>query len=290
MYFFYFCKMRFVRLIVLVSIPFFYLAGSRPNENLTCKEIVTHLLDSIKNIKTQRCEVKSIEHINGQLFFAESILKLNVNPKMIYYKSVLKGNEVLWIQGANKGNAKIHSRSFPINLDLDPYGSLMRKDNHHTIFDLGFQYIGSIVANTIVKAPKDFDKHFSLAGTLVWNHIECYQVIISFPEYKYVEYTVVKSETANGIAKKFSTSDYKIRNKNGLSSYYGYIKEGKKLLIPTPYGNKVILYVDKKTFMPVCVRIYDEEGLFESYEFYNVKINTAFAADEFSENCKGYGF
>ncbi len=283
--------MRFLKLSVLIIIPLLFLAASQPKENLSCREIVSHLLDSIKNIRTQHCDVKSVERINGHLFFAESRLKLNVNPKMIYYKSILKGNEVLWVQGENKGNARVHARSLLlINLDLDPYGSLMRKDNHHTIFDLGFPYIGSIIANTIVKSPKDFDKHFAFAGTLTWNHTECYQIVISFSEYRYVEYTAVKGETANGIAKKFSTSDFKIRNKNGLSSYYGFIKEGKKLLVPTPYGNKVIVYIDKKTYMPVNVKIYDEEGLFESYEFYNVKINTTFASDEFSENFKEYAF
>jgi hypothetical protein len=267
------------------------LAGSHSKENLSCREIVSHLLDSIKNIRTQHCDVKSVEHINGHLLFAESILKMNMNPKKIYYKNIFKGNEVLWIQGKNKENATVHSRTLPlINLNLDPYGNLMRKDSHHTIFDLGFPYIGSIIANTIVKSPKDFDKHFAYPGTIVWNHIECYQVIISFPEYKYIEYTAVKGETANSIAKKFSTSDFKIRNKNGLPSYDGFIKEGKKLLIPTSYGNKVIVYVDKKTYMPISVKIYDEEGLFEDYAFYNVKINTAFASDEFSEKFKGYGF
>lgn len=284
--------MRFLKLSLLFNIPLLiFFAGVRPKNNPSCREIIGHFLDSIKHVKTQRCDVKAMENINGHLHFAESTLKINFSPKMIYFKSILKGNELLWIHGKNKGNAIVHSRTLPlVNLDLDPYGSMMRKDNHHTIFDLGFPYIGSIVANTIVKWPKDFDKHFAYAGTINWNHIECYQIIISFPEYKYVEYTVTKGETVNSIANKLSTSDYKIRYKNGLSSYYGSIKEGKKLLIPTPYANKVIMYIDKKTYMPINVKIYDDEGLFESYEFYNVKINTPFAADEFSEKFKGYGF
>lgn len=283
--------MRLLKLSLLFIIPLLiFFAGGRHKSAPSCREIVGHFLDSIKHVKTQRCDVKSIENINGHLHLAESTIKINFNPKMIYFKSVIKGNELLWVHGKNKGNAVVHSRSFPVNLDLDPYGSIMRKDNHHTIFDLGFPYIGSIVANTIVKWPKDFDKHFSYAGTIIWNHVECHQLIISFPEYKYVEYTVTKGETVNSIANKLSTSDYKIRNKNGLHSYYGSIKEGKKLLVPTPYANKVVLYIDKKTYMPINVKIYDEEGLFESYEFFNVKINTTFTSDEFSEKFKGYGF
>ncbi len=283
--------MRFFKYSTLIIVPFIFFAGVSPKNNPSCRAIVLRSLDSIKNIKTQVCEVKSIENTNGHLVNAESFVKLNISPKKIYYKNVIKGNELLWVHGENKGNAIVHSRTLPLmNLDLDPYGNLMRKESHHTIFDLGFQYIGSIVANTIVKAPKDFDKHFSFAGSVVWNHIECYQVVINFPEYKYIEYTTLKGETANSIASKYSTSDYKIRSKNDLSSYYGSIKEGKKLLVPSPYGSKVILYIDKKTYMPINVKIYDEAGLFESYEFYNVKINSHFSSDEFSEEFKGYDF
>jgi LysM repeat protein len=114
--------------------------------------------------------------------------------------------------------------------------------------------------------------------------------LISFPEYGYVNYTVAKGETVKSIAEKFNTSDYRIRYKNELSSYFGEIQEGKKIVIPTPYANKVILYVDKKSFMPISIKIYDEEGIFEAYDSYNVVINSSFASDEFSKNFKGYHF
>jgi hypothetical protein len=283
--------MRFLKLSALMGFVAFLMMGNYPRTTPTCRDIIGAMLDSVKNIRTQKCDIKVVEHINDHLNVAESQIKINTSPKKIYYKSILKGNEVLWIQGENKGNARIHASSVPLlNLDLDPYGSIMRKDNHHTIFDLGFQYIASIVANTIVRYPKEFDKHFTYAGSIVWNKTDCYQIAINFPEYKYIEYAVSKGETASSIAEKFSTSDYKIRRKNNLSSYYGTIKEGKKLMVPSPYGNKVIIYIDKKNGMPINVKVYDEEGLFEAYEFTNVKINFMFAPDEFSEKFKGYNF
>ena len=52
----------------------------------------------------------------------------------------------------------------------------------------------------------------------------------------------------------------------------------------------MILYIDKKTFIPIKVMVYDELGLFEEYEFYNLKINTAFENDEFTKGFKEYGF
>lgn len=283
--------MRFLRFLSILFLSFLFFGAHVPMNNLSSRDIINQMLDSIKKIKTQRYEVKSIERVNGSLHFAESRIKLSLNPRQIYFHSTTKGVEILWVQGANKGNALVHSKTLPfMNLDLDPYGSIMRKDQHHTIFDLGFHYIGSTISNTITKAPKDFDKHFAFAGTLTWNKIECYQILINYPEYKYIEYITGKGETVSSIAYKLHSSDYKIRYKNELSSYFGSIKEGKKLLIPIPYSNKTILYIDKKTFIPISIKVYDEEGLYEAYEFYNIRLNTTFASDEFLKSYKEYEF
>ncbi len=283
--------MKTLRIIPYLFLLYLFWGATLPKENLSCRTIINQMLDSIKIIKNERLDVKATERVNNTLHFAESRIKINFNPKKIYFNSPLKGIEILWVEGTNKGNALAHSRSLPfMNLDLDPYGSIMRKDQHHTIFELGTPYIGSIIANTIIKAPKDFDKHFKYAGVIKWNNTECYQLIIDYPEYKYIEYTTLKGETVTSISHKFSTSDFKIRYKNDLSSYFGAIKEGKKLLIPIPYSNKVIIYIDKKMFLPIKVMVYDEGGIYEEYEFYNIRINTPFASDEFSKNFKGYGF
>jgi len=283
--------MRFLKFSLAVLIAILFLGAKAPGTNLSCREIVTYMLDSIKKIKTQRCDVKSTERSSTGLHIADSKIKINVNPRKIYFRNQKKGIELLWVYGTNKGNAIVRSSTLPfMNLDLDPYGSLMRKDQHHTIFDLGFHYIGTTIGNTLTSTPKDFDKHFVYAGTLIWNKIDCYQILVDYPEYKYIEYTAAKNETVTSIAYKFSTSDYKIRYKNDLSGYYGTIKEGKKLLIPVPYCNKTILYIDKKTFLPLSIKVYDEGGLYEAYEFYNIKLNTTFAANEFSKNYKEYGF
>ncbi len=275
--------------IILISLLFF--GADNPSENPSCKEIIEQMLDSINNIKTQRFNVKATERVGDRIYFAESYIKLNINPKKIYYKSLAKGTELLWVSGTNKGNAIVHTTQFPfMNLDLDPFGSLMRKDQHHTIFELGTPYVGSIIAKTILNAPKDFDKHFIYAGVVTWDKKECYQIIIEYPDYKYVEHITQKGETVTSIAHKYSTSDFKIRNKNNLSSYFGTIKEGKKLQIPVPYSNKAIIFINKKTFIPINIKVYDEGGLYESYEYYNMKNNIPFASDEFLKTYKDYNF
>ena len=283
--------MKIIRPFAFVFITIIFIGSTTQKSNLSCREIINHMLDSIKNIGTQACSVKATERIGKHILIAESYIKLNISPRKIYFHSPVKGAELLWVEGTNKGNALVHTRSIPLmNFDLDPYGSIVRKDQHHTIFELGSTFIGITIANTILNAPKDFDKHFTYAGILTWNNKECYQIIVSYPDYKYIEYTTQKGETVTSIAKKLNTSDYKIRYKNNLSSYFGSIKEGKKLTIPIPYSNKAIMLIDKKTFIPISITVYDEEGLYEAYEFTQMRINPTFKSDEFLKSFKGYGF
>lgn len=270
---------------------FLFLGAMVPAEPSHCREILTNMLDSIRAIKTQQYDLKATERVDGHLLFAESRIKINERPKKIYFKSLEKGIEVLWVEDENKGNAIVHSKSIPfVSMDLDPYGAIMRKNQHHTIFDLGFPYIGQTIATTMLKTSKDFDKHFSFAGSITWNKIACFQMLISYPEYKWIEHIAKQGETVTSIAQLYNTSDFKIRYKNDLSSYFGNIKEGKRILVPIPYSNRAILFIDKKTYLPINLKVYDEEGLFEAYEFYNVRINKPFAPNEFSKNFKDYDF
>ncbi len=287
-----FVTMHFVRIFICFLLVYTFAgADVAPVKTITCREIISQMIDSIKVIKTQRYTVKSTERVDGHLLFAQSNIKINTNPKKIYFFNPEKNIEVLWVQGTNNNDALVHASAMPfMNFNLDPYGSLMRKDQHHTIFDLGFQFVGLTIANTIIKAPKDFDKHFLYAGSILYDNKDCHQVVINYPEYKYVEYITGKGETVTSISQKMNTSDFKIRHINDLSSYFGTIKEGKKLKIPTPYANKAIVYIDKKTALPLSIKIYDEEGLFESYDFTFVNINKPFAENEFSKSYKDYRY
>jgi hypothetical protein len=282
---------KLIRTGVFILVTTLFVGSTTYQKSVSCREIIEHMLDSIRNIKTQACSVKATERIGKHFLISHSYIKINVSPRKIYFHNPEKGAELLWVEGTNKGNALVHSKTIPLmNLDLDPYGSILRKDQHHTIFDLGSYYIGITIANTILKSQKDFEKHFTFAGTLSWNNKECFQVIVSFPEYKYIEYITKKGETVTSIAHKLNTSDYKIRYKNDLSSYFGSIKEGKKLTIPIPYSNKAIIYIDKKTYIPISITVYDEEGLYEAYEFTSMRINPTFKSDEFLKSFKGYHF
>jgi len=50
------------------------------------------------------------------------------------------------------------------------------------------------------------------------------------------------------------------------------------------------LAVDKEAFLPLKMEIYDDQGLYEKYEFSELKVNTKISAEEFSQDFSEYGF
>ncbi|MGZ6416718.1 MAG: DUF1571 domain-containing protein, partial [Bacteroidia bacterium] len=108
------------------------------------RELIDKIFTAVDNVKTMRYYLHCNERIKGRMQYFESKVKLQISPRKLYLS--LKGPEVLWIQGANNGDALVNPAAFPyMNLNLDPYGSLMRKDQHHTIHEMGFQYLADIL-------------------------------------------------------------------------------------------------------------------------------------------------
>ncbi len=283
---------RFLLLPLMAAPLLFAFSGApREEDSAECKRVIHNMFDSIRQVRTLRYFLISTERINGKTLKAHSLMKINISPMRVYMNNPVKGLEILWSSDKNKNNALVRSRSFPfMNFSLDPLGSTMRKDQHHTLYDLGVGYIGTIVASGVVKAGRDFDKHFEYQGTVTHDKQECHSILVKFPEFKFIKYTVGKNETVTSIARKYNLADYMIRARNGLMSQFGVLKEGKEIEIPSIYANKTEVYIDKKTCLPLSVKVYDDEGLYESYEMYSMKVNSRFEADEFSKTFKDYGF
>ena len=78
-------------------------------------------------------------------------------------------------------------------------------------------------------------------------------------------------------------------NSDNVNNYRD-VKAGQKIKVPNVYGNKLILYIDKELFIPRVIKVYDEKGLFESYEYHDLEVNSKIPDEEFMKEYKGYGF
>ena len=148
-------------LVLYGSFSFRYLHPTSVTNNN--REVIYHIFEAVDNLKTMRYNLQCYERVKGKMNHTESKVKLQISPRKLYL--YIKGLELLWIQGANKGDALINPNSFPyMDLNLDPYGALMRKDQHHTIHEMGFQYLADILKDGMKKAGDKVDRYFTVYG------------------------------------------------------------------------------------------------------------------------------
>jgi LysM repeat protein len=258
-------------------------------DNLSCKEVMLNMINAINEIKTLKYSLKVTERTKGKYNHFQSSVKLNRNPRKLYLTT--NGIEVLWVQGTNKGDALVKPNSFPfVNLNLDPMGNLMREGQHHTINEMGFDYFGKIIVQIILKAGVDFDKYFKLESEEITNGKSCYKITVQSPEFKFVDYTVLKGETLVTIARKLHVAEQMILENNKNVSGFKDVKAGQVIKVPTTYAKNVILFIDKQNFLPVGTRIYDNVGLFEQYDYFNLQLDPVIEDAEFTKGYKAYGF
>ena len=261
----------------------------KSNNVISNRELLESIFDAINNVKTLRYDLHVLERIKGRVHYSESKVKLQLSPRKLYLS--LKGPELLWIQGANNGDAFVNPGTFPfINLNLDPYGSLMRKDQHHTIHEMGFQYLADILKEGIKRSGNKLDKYFVFLGEEKFNDRACYKLSISFPDFGWGPYTVKKGENITTISRKLRVSEYMVLENNPKYTWYNDVKEGQIIQVPNAYAKQTLILIDKEYLVPVNNKIFDDKGLFETYEYYNLQINSSISSEEFTKDYKGYHF
>jgi Protein of unknown function (DUF1571) len=253
------------------------------------EQILNNTLLAIARLKTVQYKLEISERINGQIAHKSSAIKLNVSPRKIYIK--LDKKEILWVSGQNGGNALVNPGTFPyVSLNLDPFSTIMRKDQHHTIHELGFGYIYSILNNYKSRFGDAFHKHFFITGEEVFQGRECYKLTVLVPDFEWEPYEVLKGENLVSIARKKYVSEYMLLEKNTDIGWYNDVKEGQTIFIPNAYTKYTKILIDKQNMLPVSNTMIDEKGLFESYKYTNVRVNAAIPDAEFTRTYKDYNF
>jgi hypothetical protein len=275
--------------LVVLTCSFIPTADDTDPDNMTNDELIRNVFSSIDNLKTLRYSLQCNERIKGRMQHTESKVKLQVSPRKLYL--YIKGIEVLWCEGTNNGNALVNPGSFPyINLNLDPFGSLMRKDQHHTIYEMGYQYLEDILKDGLRRVGDKIDKSFILLGEEKYNGRTCYKLSISFTDFAWNPYTVKKGETLITIARKLRVSEYMVLENNPKLGWYNDVKEGEVIKVPNAYAKLTLLLIDKEYMLPVNNKVFDDKGLFETYEYSDMQVNKPIDQKEFTKNYEGYNF
>ena len=81
-----------------------------------------------------------------------------------------------------------------------------------------------------------------------------------------------------------------ILEKNRKVKNYDDVSAGQVILIPNDYSPKLMLYIDKDELIPLRMDVYDDQGLYEKYQYSKVIIDPKLDASEFSQDYSEYGF
>jgi len=280
---------------ILLLFPFLFLLTAFVPESgsPTAPQLVAQMLSAGRQVQTAKFNLYKQERINGKLSTEKSVVKLQQKPYKAYlkYETPDPGMEVLFVAGQNNDHAYIRPSNFPwTTISLSPTASTMRAGQHHTIYDLGFNQILNITDFMLKNYGAQANSMLSLNGTTTWNNLPCYQVTLQNPNFKYIDYTVGKGETLVSIASKFKLSEYMILEKNPGIDDYADVEAGQKIKIPTDYAAKITMLLDQKTNLPVVIKVFDDKGLYEFYEYRNLQVNPTFQAAEFTKTYKDYKF
>ena len=147
---------------------FLYLSLIFASQDLQAQSTISYfenMIESISTINTIEYEFHAKELIKGEIFYTHSRVKLQKEPLCVYNYIIDpdKGVEILFVR-ENK-MALVNPNGFPfINLKLDPYGKLIRKNQHHTLYDAGFDEVKNIILSVIELLRKSPEKYIFNLG------------------------------------------------------------------------------------------------------------------------------
>lgn len=167
-----------------------------------------------------------------------------------------------------------------LKLHLDPHSSLLMKEQHHPLYKAGFGSVKAILETNIkMRDGQDLTKYVKNLGTVTYDGKECWKVELNVPDYKIINHTVKADEkTVWILGKKLALPEYRIKQLNNIDDE---LKPGQVIKIPNAYAKKTTLYVDKATYLPIYQKMEDDLGVYEIYEFRDLKLNVKFTEADF---------
>lgn len=269
-----------------------FTAGAQVNT----RKLAEDMLAKMAVVKTLKYRMYKKERLGSKYRESEIQVKYQKSPFAcyMYMYSPDPGVEVLYQTGVNDGKAFVNPNkklvSF-IDFDFDPMGKTLRKDEHHTLFENGFEYMRTIL-KAVMKVADDegkFDEYCQAQGEINFKGRQCYKVLLEYPKFAWEDYKVQSGEDLVKIARKLALSEYMILEKNKLSNYNS-VKAGQTIKVPNIYAKKVLLYIDKVNLMPIYQEVHDDQGMFEQYEYSGLLVNPALTPTDFSKTNPEYHF
>jgi len=258
------------------------------------RKILSQMMSACDNLKSASFILETTERVKqGAVEKGELFVKLQHVPLRMYVHmySPRVGVEILYRKGEWNNELYISPHSFPyVNLKLSPNNLSVRKESHHTVCDIGFDYLMNMIRHYQSVMGENIYSHLFIGDTVQFELHRCVRLEFDYPDFGYTTQTVKEGENLVDIAAKNFVNEYMIISANKNVDDIYDVKTGEQLRIPTMFGRKIIFLIDLKTMLPLVQEIHDEKGFFEKYEYKSFVLNPTFDPSEFTADYKDYGF
>lgn len=242
-------------------------------------EMIPKVMSAMGNAKTMTYHFYAQERMHdGKMSKSDVEFKVIANPLKIYANAKLPDAAQLRYEPAVSKDVNVKKGIF--TPDLKPTNKLLMKGVHNPITRAGFAQIKKILETSIAQRKgADLNSFVKVLGSVTWDGKACWKVEINDANYKIINYTVAAGETSVwAIGKKLAISEYKIKELNDIGDD---VKPGQVIKIPSSYAKKTTLYIDKSNYIPIYHKMEDEKGVYEIFEFKDLKLGVNFSATDF---------
>ena len=222
-------------------------------------------------------------------FYAKLINK----PYKLYIRNFKPkpGSEILYIKGQNDDKALINPNSFPyFSISLDPDNNLLLAGGHHSLREAGFTLFSNMFKLYKVNYGEELYNRITYHGMFKWNDRVCYKISIDYPDYSTKKYTPKKGETLYSISRDQLLNIGKLREYNVKYDDDDILDESDEIIIQNVYAKKAVIFIDNENYFPIYQLIYDEEGLYEKYQYVDLNLDISFKNEEFTRDYSEYNF
>ena len=251
-------------LYIVLSLMMTFGAQAQPDAH----ELVVTTIGKARAVRSAAYTIANTERIHGKLLSGTQQIRYNRAPLQVQMTFVhpSPGTKVSYDALSRPGKLVYDPVGFPfMKLELDPLGSTARNANHHTIYEIGFEHIASLIVSV-------YDHYETVTLLPADDSLPTYTVNITSRYRGFKDYKVRPGETTRSLAQKLNISEYKIVELNEDIEDYGHLREGTLVSIPDNYAHDLTVAIDKSTLLPVKISLSDELGLLASYTISEIEL------------------
>jgi outer membrane lipoprotein-sorting protein len=252
------------------------------------------MFDSVYALEYVKFEMLSKERIEGEMMKSHSVGVVQYQPRKIFIRGFDEEkvllNELLYVAGENEEKVLISPNGFPyFNLNLDPLGSTMRNNHHLTILEAGGRYLVDMLKLGLDGYVQNGDQ-ISDRFTLYKENTGEIKLVLNNKDYEIRSYKIEQKQSIRDFCFIKGISEYKMIEINEGMEISDHLEIGQEVKIPNMYAKKFELIIRESDYVPLQVRIFDDQGLFAEYKYLEFNTDPIISNQTFSSGNPAYTF